>query len=125
MFSNKKYTLDNVVLPTKRRNINPAFWGPQLWLYLHTAAACYPLYPNEQEINDMVAWIKTLPVTLPCDSCKMHFKEYIEQNEDQLKTICSSQTALFQFFVDIHNKVNNRNGKRSITYEEARQMYFL
>jgi len=110
---------DNVM----HKNTDPKLWGPHLWSYMHYSAANYPEYPSEKEIQDMVVWLKVLPVTIPCVSCKQHYGAYIENNKDRLYQICSSKNDLFNFFVDIHNKVNERSGKPTMTYEDAKRMY--
>lgn len=102
---------------------NPKWWGPHLWKYLHYSSSTYPTNPSPQEIHDMVEWLKCLHVTIPCGKCKYHFKQYIEQNNDKLYDICSCRDKLFKFLVDIHNKVNKRNNKPELTYEEAKNLY--
>lgn len=110
-----------------KRNIewskDPAQWGPHLWMYMHYAAANYPMNPTTRDIEEMCEWLCTLPVTIPCDSCRKHFKQYIERKKDQLPKICSNRHSLFKFLVDIHNKVNERNKKPVLQYDEAKGMY--
>lgn len=119
--SNKKYLINNLEL--KKPTSHPDVWGPQLWKYIHIATAHFPDYPTEQETRDMMTWICTLPVTIPCETCKIHFKAYIDKNRDNLHYICGTRRNLFNFFVDIHNKVNSRKGKPEMSYEEAFNLY--
>lgn len=102
---------------------DPKLWGPHLWSYMHYSAANYPNNPTDQEIDDMKKWLCSLPVTIPCNNCSKHYKQYIDKNKYRLDDICSCRDKLFNFLVDIHNKVNIRNGKREINYNEARKMY--
>lgn len=102
---------------------DPKIWGPHLWMYMHYAAANYPKYPTENDINEMVEWLCTLPVTIPCQNCRFHYKKYIDKEKPRLREICSRRDTLFNFLVDVHNKVNERNNKKIISYEEARELY--
>lgn len=102
---------------------DPKVWGPHLWTYLHCSAANYPEQPTSQQIDDMIAFLISLKSTLPCPNCKVHYGQYIQQNKDRLRDICSNRNRLFNFTVDIHNKVNERNNKRLVSYDEAWKMY--
>jgi hypothetical protein len=64
-----------------------------------------------------------IPVLLPCENCKEHSTAYIESRLNELDDIVSTRDKLFNFFVDFHNYVNKRYGKKIFTYEEARKLY--
>lgn len=102
---------------------DPRRWGPHLWSYMHYAAANYPDKPTPKEIHAMMDWLCALPVTIPCDSCKSHYAKYIERHKPILHDICSSRDSLFKFLVDIHNKVNKRNNKPEMTYDQAVHLF--
>lgn len=120
--SNKKFLLNDIHL--KKPTSHPDVWGPNLWNYLHISTAHFPDNPTEQQKSDMISWICTLPVTIPCDTCRNHFKSYIDSNRHRLQYICGSKSQLFNFFVDIHNKVNQRKGKPEMSYDDAYNLYF-
>jgi len=101
---------------------DPHVWGPGLWLFLHISSVNYT--PDSQEqINRCIAFIKNLPYMLPCYNCSEHAKKYVAEIEKNLPEICKSRKNLFEFYVDFHNYVNNRQGKRLFSYQEAWQMY--
>jgi hypothetical protein len=102
---------------------DPSLWGPHLWAYMHYSAANYPEKPSKENIDEMVDWLCSLPVTIPCANCSTHYRKYIEQNKSNLKNICGNKTSLFNFLVDIHNKVNVRNGKSEMSYDDAWKLY--
>lgn len=102
---------------------DPTIWGPSLWYYLHFSAANYPDYPDDKTAREMHDWLCSLPVTIPCDNCSKHYRGYIEQNKRDLMNICKNKKKLFKFLVDIHNKVNARNGKPIMSLEDAEKMY--
>jgi hypothetical protein len=102
---------------------NPEQWGPHLWYYLHTSAANYPQNPSIDEIEGMKQWVCSLAYTIPCKNCSKHYKSYIDKNRPHLNEICSDRDKLFKFFVDLHNIVNARNGKQSVSVDDAWKMY--
>lgn len=102
----------------------PEVFGPPLWFSLHNASAFYPDNASPVYAERMKNIIIGLPVLIPCGTCKEHATVYIEQNKHKLMEICKTRTTLFEFFVDFHNYVNKRLGKREFTIEEAKSMYY-
>lgn len=103
---------------------DPAQWGPHLWYYLHFSAANYPDQPTVDQQKKMKDWLCSLAVTIPCKNCSHHFNKYIEEHKHNLNQICSCREHLFRFLVDIHNKVNQRKGKPTFTYQQAKDIYY-
>lgn len=102
---------------------NPKVWGPAFWFYLHTSSAYYPENPSNIVRERMKGRILALPYELPCSSCRQHAIAFVEFYRDRLDDIVSSNQKLFNFYVDFHNHVNARYGKREWTYDEARAVY--
>jgi len=102
---------------------DPTLWGPHLWAYLHFSASNYPDKPSGEQIEEMKQWLCSLPVTIPCSSCSQHYKAYIDARRGDLDVVCGSRNTLFKFLVDIHNKVNERNGKTEMSYADAWKLY--
>lgn len=102
---------------------NPEEWGPHLWYYLHTVANNYPENPTKLQCQKMKEWLTALEFTIPCGDCSKHFSNYIKGVSSHLDDICSSKHALTRLFVDIHNKVNERKGRRTYSVEDAVRKY--
>ena len=102
---------------------NPKIWGPPLWFTLHNMASKYPIKASPTYISKMKDFITGIPYILPCEVCKVHANNYIEENKNNLDDICSGRDKLFKFFVDFHNSVNKRTNKKEISYEEAYKIY--
>lgn len=102
---------------------NPEVWGPAFWFSLHNGAARYPLKASPITKERMKGFILGLPVMIPCLECKEHTMAYVEGNFDRLDDVCSGRVKLFNFFVDLHNKVNERYNKPIMGYEEAYALY--
>ena len=101
---------------------DPHLWGPALWLFLHISSVNYEPSTKEQIIR-CIEFVRNLPYMLPCYTCSEHAKKYVSDHEEKLPVVCSSKKGLFEFYVDFHNYVNNREGKRLFSYEEAWNMY--
>lgn len=109
-------------LPMTKWKKDPKLWGPHLWAYLHYSSANYPIQPTAEETDKMVSWLQNLYVTIPCEKCRVHYKKHIDETKN-LREICGSRNTLFKFLVDLHNKVNERNGKESLSYHQAKDIY--
>jgi hypothetical protein len=102
---------------------SPEVWGPKMWFVLHNGAAHYPFEASDIYAEKMKNFILALPIMIPCENCKNHALRFIESRKDKLFIICKKRETLFDFFVDFHNDVNKRQGKKEVSYIEARQIY--
>lgn len=102
---------------------DPRVWGPAFWFSLHTSAINYPVNPSPIFRERMKGRILAIPYEIPCPACKPHASAFIEQNKGRLDEIVSSREKLFNFYVDFHNKVNERYEKKKYTYKEAMELY--
>lgn len=103
------------------RCTDPSLFGPPLWFVLHNGASCYPHRPSPIVQKNMMGFIDGLHVIIPCASCKEHAYRFIKNHT--LATVTASRETLFRFFVQFHNYVNIRHGKRTMSLEEAKQLY--
>lgn len=102
---------------------DPSVWGPAFWFTLHNSSAKYPIKASRHHMQRTKGFILGLPMMLACPGCKPHAIAYIESHKHKLDEIVSGRDNLFKFFVDFHNKVNARYGKKEFTYQEAYNMY--
>jgi hypothetical protein len=120
--NNKK----NIIIKNQTLNVkpeSPSVWGPPLWFTLHNSSSKYPNNPSPITRERMKNIITNIPVLLPCYTCREHATQFIEKNANMLDDIVSSRDKLFNFFVDFHNQVNKKLGKKIYSYEEARALY--
>jgi hypothetical protein len=103
--------------------IRPSVWGPLLWFSLHVGTTRYPISATPLESEKMQGFILGLPYILPCSECSEHARDYINQRFPEINRITSGRVSLFKFFVDFHNYVNQRFGKKLYSYAEAGRMY--
>jgi hypothetical protein len=90
---------------------------------LHTGSLKYPEKASNVIAERMRGYILGLPYIIPCENCSEHAKEYVDSHMEKLGKITSGRSELFNFFVDLHNQVNKRHGKREFTYKEALEKY--
>lgn len=102
---------------------HPSVWGPHFWKTLHISAVHYPENPSSIVRERMKGRILAIPYELPCINCLSHAIAFIEERRNKLDEIVSNRHSLGRFYVDFHNKVNKRYGKREWTYEEALAFY--
>jgi len=82
--------------------------GRNTWSLLHTMAAYYPSDPTPQQRTDMKTWIELFGKWYPCDHCAQDFRRDIASDPPQTQ----SQHSLSEWFCRIHNKVNEKLGKK-------------
>ena len=94
-------------------------WSPLWWATIHTAAALFPESPTQEQRDQMVTMFRTL--FIPCPMCRVHWKK--NTSGDDLVDATASRAALFQWTVQIHNKVNLRLGRRPMTLGGAAAIF--
>jgi hypothetical protein len=102
---------------------NPSVWGPAFWFSLHNGAAKYPINASPIYVERIKNFILGIPYILPCDNCSDHARNYIAKRESELNEICKHRSSLFAFFVDMHNMVNVRLNKPTMSVDEAYKIY--
>jgi hypothetical protein len=129
-YTEDKNTIDIDWKTSQVQTSNPYVWGPAFWLSFHVSAAYYPVNPSKIVSERMKQRILAIPYELPCSSCRPHAISFIEpyrvqiaQDKDGLDLVVSSRENLVKFYVDFHNYVNKRFGKKQWSYKEAEDAY--
>ena len=99
-------------------------WGPKIWSILHITSFAYPDEPTRHDKYTMYNFYHSLKHLLPCPRCKKHFMESLHRhmNHAECATL-QSKRNLSSYVVDLHNEVNERNGKELWDYERAKAHY--
>lgn len=102
-------------------------WGFGVWNASHTYAY------NCNTIDEQKQFIKYYTIicnNLLCKQCQEHAKEYLKENpmEDYLiktggRDRDGDMLAMFEYTFKMHNRVNERLGKRIIPYGEIKKFY--
>lgn len=103
--------------------MDPNVWGKHMWASIHFIALGYPDTPSESEKKNYASFFENLYKVLPCNTCSNHLKATL-QNEHPLSiNNLSNKDALFKWTVDLHNIVNTRLNKPTITLDKATLTY--
>lgn len=99
-------------------------WGPKIWSILHITSFSYPHDPTLHDKHTMYNFYHSLKHLLPCPRCKAHFAESLEyhMSDTECETL-QSRKNLSYYVVELHNEVNERNGKGRWSYERAESHY--
>jgi hypothetical protein len=90
-------------------------WGKEGWHFIHCVSLAYPNDATKQIKTQYKAFFKSLGYVLPCPSCSKNFKLEYATNPPKF----TDSKELFNWTVDLHNKVNKTNSKKEYSYEEA------
>jgi len=95
---------------------SPAVWGAREWGVFHKKTLTHSNTPSQSESNEMSNFLNvTFKTRIPCYPCRMHYSDLISQ----IPPVLVSHDLLFQWGVDIHNRVNQRLRKPIVSYSQA------
>lgn len=95
--------------------MNPIYWGPAGWHFMHTVSMTYPEIPSDQDKEKYRIFYESIGEVLPCPACRRHYQDNLKKLPIQL----DSRADLFKWTIDIHNEVNKKNKKKILSYDEA------
>lgn len=114
--------------------VAPEIWGHAFWKTIHAVALGYSEGPPERLACPDVragylAWFKSLAHVLPCDMCRVNYKDHLA-DADFINTLARSLEedappgALFEWTIQLRNRVQAIQGRTAITGAEAmRDLY--
>jgi hypothetical protein len=94
--------------------MSPAVWGPVFWNTMHIASMGYSPKPSAAEQDAARAFYESLAHMIPCPICRSHYREFLQETPVAVE----SRDALIYWVFSIHNRVNERLGKRAVTFDE-------
>jgi hypothetical protein len=94
-------------------------WGPAIWTHIHIVTLSAPMHFTEKTLSEYRSFFILLGSTLPCQVCKTHFLEYLRLHPQNFRT----RNDIIVYYFDLHNNVNKRLNKPTITYEQFIRMY--
>lgn len=100
-----------------------SLWGRPFWFTLHHGALKLPDVLTEQDKMMIFNFITSMPIFIPCERCKAHAQQFINNIPHNFKQIIRTKENVFEFFWDFHNQVNVTTGKKTMTLEEAYKLY--
>jgi hypothetical protein len=102
--------------------LDPEIWGPHYWFFLHTISMTYPKYPNAVTKKKYYEFIQNLPLFIPVEKISTEFYKLIE--EYPITPYLDNKESLIRWMHFIHNKINKRLEKPTITLHEFYKIYY-
>lgn len=91
-------------------NINPCWWGSNIWQTIYFIVASYPDNPTKQQIEAAYNFFKSLKYLLPCEGCQESYNKF--SCESNTNTECldnfKSKKKFILFVFNLRNKVNSK-----------------
>ena len=104
------------------QNIAPHVWGPHGWKFMHAVALAYPEAPSAEEKKAALQFFTSLEYLLPCESCKQNFRK--ELQSFPLQPALESKQKLNEWLTALHNSVNQRLNKTTMSPEQVLEYVF-
>jgi hypothetical protein len=102
-------------------HIPPSTWGPFFWHTMHLVALGYPNTPTYAEKRAAKEFYESLIHLIPCPTCKIHYADHLKNMP--ITPSLDSRKDLFQWTIDIHNRVNKDLGKPLYTDADSIAFY--
>jgi len=102
-------------------HLPPEIWGPMFWATMHILSLAYPEEPTYSEKRAAKELFNALAHLLPCPVCRNHYKETLQKLP--VETWLDNRKSLVEWVWMVHNDVNQRLGKPTITQTEFFRRY--
>ena len=100
---------------------SPAAWGPTFWKLLHIVGLQYDgLEHSLTRKTAYRSYMLALRNIIPCDKCADHYTTNVLANVES----ALSNNRLFEWTIDLHNKINRKIGKEELSYAKAKDRVF-
>ena len=101
--------------------MNPLVWGPPFWFVMHTVSLNYPVQPTYAQRRTHYDFFYNIRNILPCEMCRQHYRTLLKQFP--IEPFLDNRDALISWVILIHNQVNVRLGKPTMSKEAVMQKY--
>ena len=102
--------------------LDPKVWGPHYWFFLHTLAMTYPNHPNTITKKKYYEFVQNLPLFLPVEEISKEFSKLLE--EYPVTPYLDNRDSFVKWMHFIHNKINEKLEKPTITLNEFFVKYY-
>jgi hypothetical protein len=102
--------------------LDPNVWGPHYWFFLHTISMTYPHHPNAVTKKKYYEFIQNLPLFIPIDAMSSEFSKLIDQYP--VTPYLDNRESFVRWTWFIHNKINQKLEKPTITLSEFHVKYY-
>ena len=102
--------------------LDPKVWGPHYWFFLNTLAMTYPNHPNTITKKKYYEFVQNLPLFLPVEEISKEFSKLLE--EYPVTPYLDNRDSFVKWMHFIHNKINEKLEKPTITLNEFFVKYY-
>ena len=102
--------------------LNPEVWGPWYWGFLHTVAISYHNFPNAETKKKYYQLIQSLPLFIPVESISTSFGKLLQLYP--VSPYLDNKQSFIKWMHFIHNKINEKLEKPTITLDEFYINYY-
>jgi len=102
--------------------LDPKVWGPHYWFFLHTVAMCYPHRPNTITKKKYYDFIHNFPMFIPIENIATYFSQLLDQYP--VSPYLDSRDAFIRWMHFIHNKINQKLEKPTISLSKFYEYYY-
>lgn len=102
-------------------DLNMNIWGPHYWFIIHTIAMTYPKIPGSATKKRYYKFYQDLPHFLPHKSSRKLFTQILEKFP--ITPYLDSKESLVKWTHFIHNKINIKFNKPTISYKDFYETY--
>ena len=116
-----EYNKNELLIKKNRNKSANKFWH-LYWNSLHYLSYNYPKNPtlqNKKQITNLVSKMRRDGIA--CSYCRSHFNKWCINND--IKKYIDNRNNLINFFINVHNDVNNRNNKKILSRNEVDKIY--
>jgi len=92
-------------------------WARPLWIFLYTILSMYPDNPSQETQQYLYNFLIALQAIMPCNSCAEHFLAHL--SSPNFKDALTSKYNFSKWIFHVHNDINLRTGKPTLTYEQS------
>jgi len=93
-------------------DLDSKIWGPHYWVFLHTIALTYPLYPSTVTKKKYYQFIHNIPLFIPVKTMAANFKKILD--EYPVTPYLDSRASFVKWMHFIHNKINTQLEKPNV-----------
>ena len=102
--------------------LNPSVWGPHYWFFLHTVAMSYPKRANTVTQKKYYELIQNFPLFIPVEANATYFSKLLD--EYPVTPYLETRDSFIRWTHFIHNKINERLEKPTITLSKFYELYY-
>ena len=104
--------------------MNTKKWGRCTWQALHSITFGYPLRPTKKQKECYLQFFRNVGFVLPCAKCRESYRKFTSEGITRLNAAkMENRESLVRWLYDVHNRVNAKLKKPSITLGEVIRRY--